>query len=273
MTKKTKKQETVTAYKGFDANMQCRGFQFAVGETYTHDGPVKACESGFHSCEYPLDVFSYYPPAGTRFATVEAVGDISRHGDDSKLASQSITIKAQLSLAGLIKAAIEYTTSRCNPVDPGSPASATGDYSAASATGTRGAASATGHQGAASATGTRGAASATGHQGAASATGDYSAASATGTRGAASATGHQGAASATGDYSAASATGKHAVACGLGYNNRAMAGKTGAIVLVRRVDDGSITHIRASKVGENGIDPGVWYTLDEHGEFQRADGQ
>ena len=228
MTERTKKQEVVTAYKWFDANMQCRGFQFAVGETYTHDGPVKACESGFHSCEYPLDIFSYYLPAGARFATVEAVGDISRHGDDSKLASRSITVKSELSLAGLIKAAVEYTTSRCNPVDPGSPASATGH---------------------------RGAASATGHRGAASATGDYSAASATGTQG------------------AASATGTHSVACGLGYGSRAMAGESGAVVLVRRADNGSITHIRASKVGENGIEPGVWYTLDERGEFQRAEDQ
>ena len=255
MTKKTKKQETVTAYKGFDANMQCRGFQFAVGETYTHDGPVEACESGFHSCEYPLDIFSHYPPAGARFAIVEAAGDISRHGNDSKLASRSITVKAELSLAGLIRAAIEYTSSRCNPIDLESPASATG---------TRGAASATGYQGAASATG---------YQGAASATGDYSAASATGTRGAASATGDYSAASATGTRGAASATSDHSVACGLGYESRAMAGETGAIVLVHRADDGSITHIRASKVGENNIEPGVWYTLDEHGEFQFAEDQ
>jgi hypothetical protein len=37
-------------------------------------------------------------------------------------------------------------------------------------------------------------------------------------------------------------------------------------VLVERNDDGEIQHIRASKVGENGIKANVWYTL-RGGEF------
>ena len=58
----TKTPETVIAFKGFNKNMQCRGFQFAIGETFEHAGPVVACESGFHACENPLDVFRYYAP-------------------------------------------------------------------------------------------------------------------------------------------------------------------------------------------------------------------
>jgi hypothetical protein len=34
----------VRAYKAFDKTMQCRGFQFEVGQTYEHDGKVSACE-------------------------------------------------------------------------------------------------------------------------------------------------------------------------------------------------------------------------------------
>jgi hypothetical protein len=213
----------IVAYKGFDANMQCRGYQFAIGQTYKHQGKVKACESGFHACEYPLDVFNYYEPASNRFALVEQSGELSRHEGDSKVASSKITIKAEINFAGIVKAAIEYTTSRCKPVDPASPASATGTQGAASATGDQGAASATGDQGAASATGTRGAASATGDQGAASATGDQGAASATGTQGAASATGDQGAASATGYQGAASATGDQGAASATGTRGAASA--------------------------------------------------
>ncbi|MCG7932081.1 MAG: hypothetical protein N0E44_18785, partial [Candidatus Thiodiazotropha lotti] len=112
-----KKDESVIAYKGFDKNMKCRGFQYEIGETYTHDGDVEACSAGFHSCEYPLDVFSYYPPAGSVFALVEADGEQDRHGGDSKVASEKITIKAALDLPGLIKAAIEYTTERIKPSD------------------------------------------------------------------------------------------------------------------------------------------------------------
>ena len=196
--------ETIVSYKGFDANLRCRGFQYAVGETYTHKGDVKACESGFHACEYPLDVFGYYAPSESKFAETEQEGDISRHNDDSKVASRKITIKAELSIAGIIKAAIGYTFSRLKPVDLYSPASNSG------------------YQGAASNSGTRG---------------------------------------------AASNSGDYGVAAALGFEGKSKSSESGAIVCVYRNDDGKLIHIRASKVGDDGIKPDTWYTLDENGEF------
>ena len=215
--------ETIVAYKGFDRNMQCRGYQFAIGQTYEHDGKVEACASGFHACEHPLDVLEYYAPSESRYAVVEQRGDLSRHGEDTKVASRLITIKSEIDIAGLVRAAIEWTTKRCLPIDPASPASAAGYQGAASATGDRGVASATGYSGVASAAGDQGAASAAGDQGAASATGDRGVASATGYQGAASATGEQGAASATGDHGVASATGHSGVASATGYQGAASA--------------------------------------------------
>lgn len=50
------------AYKGFDRNMKCRGFQYQEGETY-HEDTANLCNSGFHACEMPLDVLRYYAPA------------------------------------------------------------------------------------------------------------------------------------------------------------------------------------------------------------------
>ena len=114
----------ITAYKGFDRNLRCRDFQFAIGENYTHEGEVAACASGFHACEYPLDVFAYYAPAESRYAVVEQSGDLSRHDDDSKIASRRISVKAEIDIAGLVKAAIAWTTSRCLPIDAASPAHA-----------------------------------------------------------------------------------------------------------------------------------------------------
>ena len=157
----------IKSYKGFNADMTCRGFQFELGKEYTHEGEVKACLQGFHACEYPLDVLQYYPPNNSVYAEVEQDGTIAKHNEDSKVASSVLRIKATLSIADMIKAAIDYTFSRSKPEG----LSATGEQGAASATGVRGAASATGWQGAASATGEQGAASATGVRGAASATG------------------------------------------------------------------------------------------------------
>lgn len=159
MTRKKKTEaaeEIVTAYKGFKQDLTCRGYQFEIGGTYKHEGDVEACASGFHACEYPLDVLGYYHPAGSRFALVEQSGDLSRHDADSKVASRKISIKAELTIAGLVKAAIEYTTSRCTPVDPESPASSTGYQGAASSTGNYGAASSTGRHSVALAAGIEG---------------------------------------------------------------------------------------------------------------------
>jgi hypothetical protein len=189
------------SYKGMKPDMTCRGFQYEAGKEYETDS-ADVCSSGFHACEYPLDVFGYYPPAGSRFFEVEQSGALSKCDEDTKVASTRIKIGAELDIAGMVKAAIEYTRERCVQKEG---EHATGNRGAASATGYQGAASATGNRGAASATGDLGAASATGYQGAASATGYQGAASATGDLGAASATGYQGAASATGYQGAASA--------------------------------------------------------------------
>ena len=260
-------QKTILAYKGFDLALKCRGHQFEVGKTYAHEGDVAACKSGFHACEYPLDVFAYYPPGQSRYAIVEQSGLLSHHHVDSKVASSVITIKAELSLRGLIKAAIEYTFARAQKVKGstsrgvGKCASSTGHYGAASSTGRQGAASSTGTQGAASSTGTRGAASSTGFQGAASSTGDYGAASSTGVRGAASSTGFQGAASSTGDYGAACSTGDYGVAMSSGYEGRVMGAEGNALFLVERDTNSVIVAVWAGIVGRDGIKPHVWYVL------------
>ena len=218
------------AYKGFDKNMQCRGFQYREGETY-HEETAELCKSGFHACEMPLDVLGYYAPGdGSIYREVD-LEDVSkyRQSGDTKVCAKTIKIGAEIGIPGLVKAQIEYIKSRTAEEPIGNAtgyqvaASATGDRGAASATGDRGAASATGDRGAASATGDQGAASATGYQGAASATGDWGAASATGYQGAASATGYQGAASATGDRVAASATGYKGAASATGDQGAASA--------------------------------------------------
>ena len=222
------------AYKGFNADMTCRGFQYKEGETY-HEDIADLCHKGFHACERPLDVLAYYSPNSSVYHEVELDDVSEQREEDSKVCAKFIKIGAKVDIATLVEATVDYTVSKCNPVksqhakkDRGA-ASATGWNGAALATGDRGAASAIGRRGAASATGWNGAALATGDRGAASATGAWSVASATGSRGAASATGSQGAASATGCYSVASSTGSQGAASATGcYSVASSTGSQGA---------------------------------------------
>ncbi|EMR0665810.1 DUF7666 domain-containing protein, partial [Pseudomonas aeruginosa] len=110
--KKAASEEVVTAYKGFKQDLTCRGYQFEIGGTYKHEGEVEACASGFHSCEYPLDVFGYYAPGESRFAIVKASGQLSRHGDDSKIASATLVVEAEISMPTMISRALDWIMSK-----------------------------------------------------------------------------------------------------------------------------------------------------------------
>ncbi|EAQ5935267.1 hypothetical protein TE22_13335 [Salmonella enterica] len=238
----------IVTFKGFNKDLKCRDFQFKIGKTFHHDGKVEACGSGFHACECPFDVFSYYPPAESRYAETISFGVIDREEiGDTKIASASITIKAELTLPQFIQRGIEWIWSK---IDKSLEQQImTGDWSAATNTGNRSAATNTGDWSAATNTGNQSAATNTGNQSAATNTGDWSAATN------------------TGDWSAAEVSGSQSVAASLGIEGKARASEGGAIVLCYRDEDGELIHIRASKVGENGIMPDIWYQLNEDGEF------
>ncbi|EBL5328817.1 hypothetical protein JU46_12010 [Salmonella enterica subsp. enterica serovar Montevideo] len=256
----------IVTFKGFNKDLKCRGFQFAIGETFHHDGKVEACGSGFHACECPFDVFSYYPPAESRYAETISFGITdSEEGGDTKIASSSITIKDELTLPQFIQRGIEWIWSK---IDKSLEQQIMcGSWSAATNTGYQSAATNTGDWSAATNTGYQSAATNTGYQSAATNTGDWSAATNTGNQSAATNTGNQSAATNTGNRSAAEVSGSQSVAASLGIEGKARASENGAIVLCYRDEDGELIHIRSSKVGDNGIKPDTWYQLDEDGEF------
>ena len=140
---------SIPAIKGFNRNLTCRDFQFVVGETYTHDGPVKACESGFHAIEgFPLEVFEYYPPSTSVYHRVMADGAIGRHTDDSKIAAEILTVGTEVGLSQLIINAVNWVIAKAKSENTDH---ATGDQGAAISTGDQGAAISTGYKGAADA--------------------------------------------------------------------------------------------------------------------------
>ena len=149
---------SVKAFKGFNKDLTCRGFQYEEGKEFETER-AECCEAGFHACEYPLDVFHYYSPAQSIFHEVEMSGDMDRETCDSKICSTKIKIGAKLSIAGLVKCAIDFTMARINKE-----ASSDESYGASSATGNCGASSATGDYGASSVSDPTGVAVAWGHE-------------------------------------------------------------------------------------------------------------
>ena len=253
VTKAEPEAAVVVSYKGFEPNWQCRGFQFEVGKTYEHAGSVVACESGFHACEYPLHVLRYYKPSQSVYAVVEQSGELSRHSDDTKIASQRLTVTAQIDLAGIIKAAIKYTMDRCTPAAGGVSDKPNTAVVAKAANKS------------ATASGDYGAATASGDYGAATASGDYGAATASGYSGAATASGHSGAATASGDFGAATASGDKSSACAPGRNGKAKGSDGAALFLVYRDSEWNIKHVWAGIVGRDGIKPDTFYALGNDG--------
>ena len=236
-------------YKGFDKDLKCRGFQYEIGKEYECAAAV-ACETGFHACERPLDVFSYYPPASSRYCEVEQSGETNASSDDSEVASTKIKIGAEIGIPGLVKAQIEYVKAHTT-MEYTDPKAATAGNRGAATAGYRGAATA-GYWGAATA-GYRGAATA-GYWGAATA--GYSGAATAGYRGAATA-GNWGYALSGGS----SACGKNGVAVVRGTDPKAKGGIGAVLVLVKTADDGEIEILKTVKVDGENVKADTWYTV------------
>ena len=128
------KSKTTTAYKAFDGEMRCRDFQFEVGKTYTHEGDIAICESGFHACLNPLDCLRYYPLIGSRFAIIEYDGASLDHQEDSKICGASITIKAEVRFGDLIGRAVDYIMAKAAATSGDNSPAATSGYNSPAAT-------------------------------------------------------------------------------------------------------------------------------------------
>ena len=217
----------IKGYKGFDKNLQCRGFQYKVGETFEEKGTIKACESGFHFCENPFNVFNYYSPSDSRYCNVEGDGKIDTDNSDSKVACSKLHIHTEIGLSGLISAGVKFILDKV-------------DWGNNKATNT-------------------------GKQSAATNTGDQSAATNTGDQSAATNTGYRSAATNTGNRSAASVEGKDSIAIVTGYDSKAKGAMGCWIVLTERGDwDGNtypIINVQAFKVDGISIKADTFYKL------------
>ena len=244
----------IISYKGFDSSLRCRGFQYEVGKDYEQEGNIKCCENGFHACEFPYDVFSYYTPGeNSRYCIVTQSGEMDKNEGDSKVASSKIHIETEIGLDGIIKAGVKFILDKVNWKDK-----------KATNTGYRSAATNTGDYSAATNTGYHSAATNTGYHSAATNTGDYSAATNTGYRSAATNTGDQSVAVSTGGFSTAKVSGKGSVAVVTGRDSKAAGALGDWIVLTERYDwkwDYQIKDVKAFMVDGEKIQPNTFYKL------------
>ena len=108
-------ENKIIAYKGFDKDFKCRGFQYEVGKTYEMDSNIAYCNRGFHACESPMEVFDYYDMLTSRFAEVEQSGKMDKEADSTKTCSSRIKIKAELKLADIINLGVEWLKEITSP--------------------------------------------------------------------------------------------------------------------------------------------------------------
>ena len=218
-------------YKGFDKEMRCRGFQYEEGKTYEEE-KAELCNTGFHACEDPLDIFGYYPPASSKYHEVE-LEEITeeRSEEDTKICGRRITIGAEIGIPGIVKAHVEYVKANVKKaVEAGTAkAVAVGDEEATSA-------------------GDRGSASA----------GDSGSASA----------GYRGSASSFGK----SSVGKNGCAIARGNGAMVRGGMGAVLVLVEEnASDCDIRFWKSEEVDGKRIKENTWYMLDSYGEFKEVE--
>ena len=221
------------AYKGFDENLKCKGFQYEVGTEYKTDS-AELCKKGFHGCKNPFDVFNYYDPNFSRYAEVEIDAISSENSSDSKIVGKDIKIVAEIGLKGIIEAGIGFIFNSVKWCKKRR--SATGDSSGAQATGYRSGAQATGYSSGAQATG------------------DSSGAQATGDRSMASVNGLD---------SLATVDGRNAVACALGPQSKAKGTKDSWLVLAEW-EENKIINIKSILVDEKTIKINTFYKLENN---------
>jgi len=235
---KTKKSKSITAFKGFNKDLKCRDFQFEIGKTFAHEGEVKACNSGFHSCVNPMDVLSYYQIIDNsgeinRFAIVEASKSISKGTDDSKIASAEITIKAELMFPEFINKAVQSVINLCAK-------KASSGNSAQQAS--------------------------SGDNAKQASSGNYAKQASSGYNAKQASSGDNAKQASSGNYAQQASSGNNCIIVNAGLNGKAKIGPSGCIVLSRWSKSEKRYRVSVGYEGEN-IKKDTWYTLDDEGNF------
>jgi hypothetical protein len=275
--KTTEAASVLHGYKAYDKDLKCRGYQYEIGKTYeTDQHPVRCGSTGFHWCENPLDMWSYYDITTSRFTVVEASGEHDKGSDDTKIASARLTIGVELRLPEVIDRGIKWLLEFCkDKTERGhySQLAASGHYSQLAASGYYSQLAASGYSSQLAAAGHYSKLAASGHYSKLAASGHYSKLAvsgyssqlaASGDSSQLAASGHSSQLAAAGHSSQLAASGDSSQLAASGYYSRLNLGENSAGVLAWH--DGKRPRFTVLYTGENGIKAGVWYCLNSKGE-------
>jgi hypothetical protein len=262
-------------YKGFNSKLQCtpngKAFQYEVGKTATVDGTVALCNHGLHFCEHPLDTWNYYGPLnGSRYAEVEAEGVSDKTDGDSKRVAQSITVKAEVKIPALLKAAVEFVFKKVKATTGYYAHSATtgyyahsattGDYAHSATTGNSAHSATTGDSAHSATTGNSAHSATTGYYAHSATTGDSAHSATTGDSAHSATTGDSAHSATTGNSAQASALGKQSIAASFGCEGKAK-GALGNWIVLAEWGDGKIKHMGLARVDGKKIKADTFYVL------------
>ena len=260
------------AYKGFNKDMTCRGFQFEEGKEY-HEENAKLCESGFHACERPLEVFQYYMPSKSVYHEV-TLDDVSaeREKGSSKVVAKKIKVGAEIGIKGLVKAQIEWTKEQAMKEGAatsgdGSSAATSGNGSSAATSGYKSSAATSGNGSSAATSGDWSSAATSGEESSAATSGDWSSAATSGYKSSAATSGNGSSAATSGEESSAATSNPNAIALACGKNAKAK-GTVGSFIVLTEWNDDATELLTAKlyRIDGKTIKADTWYKL-ENGEL------
>ena len=227
--------EILHGYKGHDKDLKCRGMQFEVGKTYeipAGTAPVRCGKVGFHWCANPMDVWLYYGVAESRFTRIVAEGPHSKDDSDSKVASASMVIEAEISLPDFIGAAIDWVIDATKGKGYNSQHASSGHYSQHASSGDFSRHASSGHD-------------------------SRHASSGNNSRHASS--GNNSRHASSGDLSRIETSGECSVIASAGRATRAR-GKAGTWISLAEFDDnGKCVGFATGCIGHDGLEENVWY--------------
>ena len=231
------------AYKGFDANLQCRGYQFEVGKAAEPiTGKIVQCSRGYHACQNPLDVLDFYPfENGNRFAKVTMRGQIDR-SDNKKWAAAELTVDVELTFPAFVTEGIRWVWDACK-----TPATTAGNV--------------TGGDYAKNAS--------SGHSATNASSGHYATNASSGHNATNASSGDSATNASSGDYAKNEASGKNSVIAAAGRNSLAKGADGLWIALAEYGADGTCIGFATGCIGEKGLLADVWYKA-EGGKLTRA---